>query len=114
VMPPLAPGDAPRRAAHQMTVTQWSLRGIASAIATASAFAIGAASLAHAAEPDGSDCPWGFYRAASGDCVPDPKNGLADRPPAAICRDGDYSDSEHPYSGGTCHGHGGVAQVLAP
>jgi hypothetical protein len=74
---------------------------------------IGLASPAHAGS-DGSDCPPGDYQAASGDCVPDPKKGPADRPPTAICQDGDYSYSEHPYSGGTCHGHGGVAQVLAP
>jgi hypothetical protein len=87
---------------------------VASAIAIASAsVAIGVAPPAHAG-PDGSDCPWGFYRAASGDCLPDPKKGTADRPPTAICRDGDYSYSEHPHSGGTCHGHGGVAQILQP
>jgi hypothetical protein len=74
------------------------------------AAAIGVASPAHA----GTDCPPGYYQAASGDCVPDPKKGPADRPPTAICRDGDYSYSEHPHSGGTCHGHGGVAKVLVP
>jgi Protein of unknown function (DUF3761) len=78
--------------------------------AVVGAAAIGLASPAHAR----SDCPPGYYPAASGDCVPDPKKGPADRPPTAICRDGDYSYSEHPHSGGTCHGHGGVAQVLAP
>jgi Protein of unknown function (DUF3761) len=84
---------------------------VVSVIAVAGAsVAIGAASPAHARP----DCPPGDYQAASGDCVPDPKKGTADRPPTAICRDGDYSYSEHPYSGGTCHGHGGVAQVLAP
>jgi hypothetical protein len=75
------------------------------------AAAIGVASPAHA----GSDCPPGYYPGASGDCAPDPKRGTSPCPnPTAICRDGDYSCSEHPYSGGTCHGHGGVAQVLAP
>jgi len=69
----------------------------ASVVAVAFA-AIVVASPAHAG-PDGSDCPWGFYRAASGDCVPDPKKGTADRPPTAICRDGDYSYSEHPTQG---------------
>jgi hypothetical protein len=63
---------------------------------------------------DGSECPPGDYQASSGDCVPDPKKGPTDRPPTAICQDGDYSYSEHPHSGGTCHGHGGVAKVLAP
>jgi hypothetical protein len=82
---------------------------IAAAIGAA---AIGVASPAHAGS-DGSDCPPGYYQAASGDCVPDPKKGSAPCPnPTAICRDGDYSCSEHPHSGGTCHGHGGVAQYL--
>jgi hypothetical protein len=62
-----------------------------------------------------SDCPPGYYQASSGDCVPDPEkippNGLP-KPPTAICTDGTYSFSEHPYSGGTCHGHGGVAKHL--
>jgi hypothetical protein len=83
---------------------------IAAAVGSA---AVGVASPSHA-ESNGSDCPWGYYQAASGDCVPDPKKGPADRPPTAICRDGDYSYSEHPHSGGTCHGHGGVAQILQP
>jgi hypothetical protein len=55
------------------------------------------------------DCPAGEYRAHSGDCVPDPNSSDSDV--TAICRDGSHSHSEHPYSGGTCHGHGGVAQV---
>ncbi|MBS4728867.1 DUF3761 domain-containing protein [Mycobacterium sp. SM1] len=53
------------------------------------------------------------YVAASGDCVHDPEAAPTAPPGAtAICRDGDYSFSEHPHSGGTCHGHGGVAQYL--
>jgi hypothetical protein len=60
-----------------------------------------------------TDCPPGTYQAASGDCVPYPKKGSAPCPnPTAICADGSYSCSEHPHSGGTCHGHGGVAQYL--
>jgi hypothetical protein len=75
---------------------------IAAAIATA---AIGVASPAH------SDPP--CYIAASGDCVPYPQPGPAPcGKPTAICRDGDYSCSEHPYSGGTCHGHGDVQTHL--
>lgn len=42
------------------------------ATAAIAASVIGVPSAAHAG-PDGSDCPWGFYRAASGDWVPDPK-----------------------------------------
>jgi hypothetical protein len=83
---------------------------VASVIAVAGAsVAMGAASPAHAR----SDCPPGYYQAASGDGVPDPKKGSAPCPnPTAICRDGDYSCSELPYSGGTCHGHGGVQTHL--
>jgi hypothetical protein len=59
------------------------------------------------------DCPAGDYLAASGDCVPYPaKRGGSCPNPTAICADGDYSCSEHPYSGGTCHGHGGVQTHL--
>jgi hypothetical protein len=75
---------------------------IAAAIFTA---AIGSASPAQSAP--------GCYKAASGDCVPYPEPGTPPCPnPTAICRDGDYSCSEHPYSGGTCHGHGGVQTHL--
>jgi hypothetical protein len=63
-----------------------------------------------------SDCPPGDYQASSGDCVPDPEklppNDARPRGATAICEDGTYSFSEHPYSGGTCHGHGGVGQHL--
>jgi hypothetical protein len=59
--------------------------------------------------------PGRCYIASSGDCVHDPERSLTIPPGAtARCEDGEYSFSEHPYSGGTCHGHGGVAQVLAP
>jgi hypothetical protein len=30
----------------------------------------------------------------------------------AVCRDGTYSFSEHPYSGGTCSHHGGVEKHI--
>ena len=77
---------------------------IAAAIATA---ATGSASPASAE-------PGGCYIAASGDCVSRPEYSPSGPPPGATaqCVDGTYSFSEHPYSGGTCHGHGGVAQVL--
>jgi hypothetical protein len=79
---------------------------IAAAIAAA---AIGLASPANAE----TECPPGYYPASSGDCVPRPQPGTSPCPnPTAICRDGDYSCSEHPYSGGTCHGHGGVQTHL--
>jgi hypothetical protein len=90
------------------------------ALIAAAALAIGAiamptgvTSTAHAE----SDCPPGYYQASSGDCVPDPEklppNAAPPNGATAICVDGTYSFSEHPYSGGTCHGHGGVAKHLA-
>lgn len=83
--------------------------------ATLVAAAIAAATLMGLAAPANgeTDCPPGTYQASSGDCVPYPKKGSAPcQNPTAICNDGDYSCSEHPHSGGTCHGHGGVAQYL--
>jgi hypothetical protein len=63
------------------------------------------------ARPQCGDGP--DYTAASGDCVHDPEAAPTAPPGAtAICQDGDYSFSEHPHSGGTCHGHGGVKQYL--
>ncbi|PRI16601.1 hypothetical protein B2J96_05875 [Mycobacterium shigaense] len=52
----------------------------------------------------------GCYIAASGDCVQRPTTAPS-RPPGATvqCADGAWSFSEHPSSGGTCHGHGGVS-----
>ena len=59
---------------------------------------------------DDDSCEPGYYRAVSGDCVehPDGNQGGA----AALCRDGTYSHSEHPHSGGTCSHHGGVDHLL--
>ncbi|WP_082946689.1 DUF3761 domain-containing protein [Mycobacterium sp. ACS4054] len=55
----------------------------------------------------------GCYIASSGDCVPYPQQGPSQPPGAtAKCTDGSWSFSEHPHSGGTCHGHGGVQQYL--
>ncbi|WP_374026013.1 DUF3761 domain-containing protein [Mycobacterium sp. HNNTM2301] len=55
----------------------------------------------------------GCYTASSGDCVPYPQQGGSQPPGAtAKCADGSWSFSEHPHSGGTCHGHGGVQQYL--
>lgn len=77
------------------------------------ATAIAAATIGLAPPASADECPPGYYPAASGDCVPYPHRGSAPCPnPTAICRDGDYSCSEHPYSGGTCHGHGGVETHL--
>jgi hypothetical protein len=53
----------------------------------------------------------GCYTAVSGDCVDRPtRTGDGSRPPGSTiqCADGSWSFSEHPSSGGTCHGHGGV------
>ncbi|MEZ0363411.1 DUF3761 domain-containing protein [Mycobacterium sp. pUA109] len=79
---------------------------IATAIAAAGISAAPAASFA-------PECAGPDYISSDGDCVHDPEP--ASSPPrgaTAICVDGDYSFSEHPLSGGTCHGHGGVAQLL--
>ena len=68
-------------------------------------------SAAHA-EPPYDDCPEGKYKACSGDCVPRPNHNPLGA--TAECRDGTLSHSEHPYSGGTCSHHGGVARILNP
>lgn len=58
--------------------------------------------------PDGPD-----YTASSGDCVSRPISSPTQPHGAtAQCADGTWSFSEHPYSGGTCHGHGGVQTHL--
>ena len=70
--------------------------------------AVGFASPAYSS-PGGGSC----YTAASGDCVPYPQKGGPQPPTAtAQCADGSWSFSEHPHSGGTCHGHGGVQRYL--
>jgi hypothetical protein len=78
---------------------------IAATIATATTIGL-------AAPASADECPPGDYLASSGDCVPYPGRGAPCPNPTAICRDGEYSCSEHPYSGGTCHGHGGVQTHL--
>lgn len=82
------------------------------ALVTATAIAAAAIGLASSAH---SDSGGGCYIASSGDCVPSPGQQVAGGCPpgaTAICQDGDCSYSEHPYSGGTCHGHGGVQTHL--
>ena len=73
----------------------------------------GIAHLAYAEQRPG-DC--GYYINSNGHQVPSPcGNSTTDAPPpsaTAICRDGTYSFSEHPYAGGTCSHHGGVASHL--
>lgn len=65
-----------------------------------------------AASPGGPEGP--DYTASSGDCVSRPVSSPTQPPGAtALCADGTWSFSEHPYSGGTCHGHGGVLRHLA-
>jgi len=82
---------------------------VAAAIATAT---IGVASPARAPP----ECMGPDYINSDGVCVHDPEQVPKGSPPppgaAAISADGDYSFSKHPHSGGTCHGHGGVAQYL--
>lgn len=62
-----------------------------------------------------SACPGGDYTNSNGNCVQDPTAPTPGQtsPPAgatALCRDGDYSFSQH--HAGTCSGHHGVAQWL--
>lgn len=68
---------------------------------------------AFAQQPQG-DC--GYYTNSLGHEVPRPcGDARTEAPPpgaTAICRDGSFSYSEHPYSGGTCSHHGGVAKHL--
>ena len=63
----------------------------------------GVAGLAYSEQKPG-DC--GFYINSNGHQVPSPcGNSKTDAPPpraTAICQDGTYSFSEHPYAGGTC------------
>jgi hypothetical protein len=56
----------------------------------------------------------GYYWNHSGHQVPRPCRYFA-RPDGAtaLCRDGTYSFSEHPYAPGTCSYHGGVAEYLS-
>jgi Protein of unknown function (DUF3761) len=61
-----------------------------------------------------SNCPKGFYRAASGDCVHRPVCGVSSPPQGAtaLCNDGCYSFSENADMDETCSRHGGTKQVL--
>ena len=60
----------------------------------------------------------GYYRNSYGHEVPRPcgnwrtNSTSAPNGATALCGDGTYSYSEHPYSGGTCSHHGGVEQHL--
>jgi hypothetical protein len=73
----------------------------------------GVAVLAYADQRPG-DC--GYYINSNGHQVPSPcGNSKTDATPpraTAICRDGTYSFSEHPYAGGTCSHHGDVESHL--
>ena len=73
----------------------------------------GVAGLAYSEQKPGN-C--GYYINSNGHQVPSPcGNSKTDAPPpraTAICRDGSYSFSEHPYAGGTCSHHGGVESHL--
>ena len=67
-------------------------------------------------QPEPGAC--GYYPNAYGHVVPRPcGNWRANlgAPPStatALCNDGTYSFSEHPYTRGTCNYHGGVVQYL--
>lgn len=58
----------------------------------------------------------GYYTNSLGHQVPRPCGNAATQAPpqgaTAICRDGTFSYSEHPYAGGTCSHHGGVQTHL--
>ena len=58
----------------------------------------------------------GYYTNSLGHEVPRPCGDARTQPAppgaTAICRDGSYSYSEHPYSGGTCSHYGGVEKHL--
>jgi hypothetical protein len=89
--------------------------------ALALALAMGAATLivsggAARGQPAPGAC--GSYTNSCGNSVPRPCGNWTANPGApapgatALCEDGSYSYSQHPYSGGTCSHHGGVAQHL--
>ena len=73
----------------------------------------GVAALAYSEQKPG-DC--GYYINSNGHQVPRPcgDSKVDAQPPkaTAICRDGTYSFSEHPYANWTCSHHGGVANHL--
>jgi hypothetical protein len=71
--------------------------------------AVAAMTFATAAHAE-DDCPYGSYRAGSGDCVESPDANTEGA--TALCNDGTYSHSEHPHFWGTCSSHGGVDQYL--
>jgi Protein of unknown function (DUF3761) len=63
--------------------------------------------------PSASACSSGYYKAASGDCVHKPVCTATQPPDAtALCGDGCWSFTEHPYDDDSCHGRGGVQRVL--
>ena len=73
----------------------------------------GVADVAYAEQRPGDS---GSHVNGNGHRVPSPcGNSKTDAPPSratAICRDGTYSFSEHPYAGGTCSHHGGVERHM--
>jgi Protein of unknown function (DUF3761) len=82
------------------------LRAVLIAAAAIAAIPIGSAPPANSV----MECPQGYYRAASGDCVHRPVCGVPSPPAGATakCADGCYSFSEHPYDDETCNRHGGA------
>lgn len=57
----------------------------------------------------------GYYTNSNGQEVSRPCRDPGADPnhrPTALCRDGTYSFSRHPYASGTCSYHGGVARHL--
>jgi hypothetical protein len=83
---------------------------VAAAVAAAGFGTVGATGMPTPTISVVADCPPGDYMNSTGNCVEDPS-----APPAgggipsgatALCRDGDFSYSQH--RSGTCSGHGGV------
>ena len=60
-------------------------------------------------EPE-PECLPGYYRASNGDCVERPDQNREGA--TALCNDGTWSHSEHPYAPGTCSYHGGLRQYV--
>ena len=60
-----------------------------------------------------ASCPRNTYQARSGNCVLRPHYARSMPSGAsAVCADGTYSHSEHPYARGTCSYHGGVRSYI--
>jgi Protein of unknown function (DUF3761) len=107
------PNQSLMTAADRMGMNRVTSPAKAAAVAIGVLILGGVAGLAYSEQRPG-DC--GYYTNSNGHQVPRPcGNSKIDAPPSgatAICRDGSYSFSEHPYAAGTCSHHGGVESHL--